>query len=312
MMYLFDPLVKSSLILLPALILIGCEKSPMESMPTVESKGIAVANYPLAYFSEVVTGGQIEVFFPVPEGEDPAFWQPDDDSVALFQQAQVILLNGADYSKWVKSVSLPQARLVNTSASFESELIDLENTITHRHGPEGEHSHGGKAFTTWLDFHQAALQLKSVTEAVMPLLPELERNEAQQRSAALVEGLVQLDSRLKDLGEKLRGKALLGSHPVYQYLARRYGLDMLELHWEPDADLKEGQLEELRETLKEHAAAVMIWENEPKKENVQVLSEMGIQSVIFNPCGNRPSEGDFLTVMKSNVDALENWVQGKD
>jgi zinc transport system substrate-binding protein len=45
----------------------------------------------------------------------------------------------------------------------------------------------------------------------------------------------------------------------------------------------------------------MIWEGEPLPESVAKLKEMGIESIVFDPCGNRPDEGDFLSVMKNNV-----------
>ena len=49
----------------------------------------------------------------------------------------------------------------------------------------------------------------------------------------------------------------------------------------------------------------MIWEGDPIKSAVDVLEAMDIQSAVFDPCGNVPTEGDFLTVMQQNVDNLE-------
>ena len=43
----------------------------------------------------------------------------------------------------------------------------------------------------------------------------------------------------------------------------------------------------------------------PIKSAVDVLEAMGIQSVVFDPCGNVPSEGDFLSVMQHNVTNIE-------
>ena len=56
----------------------------------------------------------------------------------------------------------------------------------------------------------------------------------------------------------------------------------------------------------EHPAAWMIWEGEPLPESVKRLEGMGIGSVVFDPCGNRPDQGDFLTVMKRNVENLRS------
>jgi zinc transport system substrate-binding protein len=49
----------------------------------------------------------------------------------------------------------------------------------------------------------------------------------------------------------------------------------------------------------------MIWEGNPIKEPVAKLKSMGINSLIFDPCGNVPVQGDFLSVMWKNVENLK-------
>jgi len=82
----------------------------------------------------------------------------DLGSLEKGKRADLIVLNGAGYAKWTAKVSLPLLRTVDTSKSFEDTLIAMTDEITHSHGPGGDHSHSGTAFTTWLDFSQAARQ----------------------------------------------------------------------------------------------------------------------------------------------------------
>jgi zinc transport system substrate-binding protein len=49
----------------------------------------------------------------------------------------------------------------------------------------------------------------------------------------------------------------------------------------------------------------MIWEGEPTPEIVARLEELGVESVVFEPCGNTPDSGDYLSVMQANVRNLE-------
>jgi zinc transport system substrate-binding protein len=56
----------------------------------------------------------------------------------------------------------------------------------------------------------------------------------------------------------------------------------------------------------------MIWEGEPKPESVAKLKAMGIDSIVYDPCGNRPETGDFLTVMKQNVKNLKEIFEAKN
>lgn len=294
------------------LMMSGCdEKKAEESGPVMvpATGGVAVVNYPLAYFAEVLLGGAMPVTFDAPGDEDPAFWQPDDAALERFQAAKVILLNGAGYSKWVDQVSLPEARVVDTSVLFEGQLIEVKEAVSHSHGPEGKHAHTGTAFTTWIDLEQAVKQLEAVKVALLSRVKVEERAGMEARAEELKGKLLALDARLLAVGKGLRGKALLGSHPVYQYLARRYQLNLREVHWEPEEVPGEEALEELKGILKEHPATVMLWEGEASKKSVALLKEMGIGSVIFDPCGNRPEEGDFLSVMEANVAGLEGLVK---
>ena len=95
------------------------------------------------------------------------------------------------------------------------------------------------------------------------------------------------------------------SHPVYDYLAQGYGLNAKSVHWEPDEVPDDRQLTELRNILKDHPAKWMIWEGEPVQESVESLKIMGIKSLVFDPCGNVPDNGDFLQVMRQNLENLK-------
>jgi zinc transport system substrate-binding protein len=50
----------------------------------------------------------------------------------------------------------------------------------------------------------------------------------------------------------------------------------------------------------------MVWEGDPLPATVAKLEELGLGSVVFDPCGNRPREGDFLGVMRGNIERLES------
>ena len=146
-----------------------------ESIVKSDKPIIAVTNYPLMYFAQRVVGDHASVIFPIPPDVDPAFWLPDVSGVLAFQSADIILLNGATYSKWLDKVSLPKRKLVNTSKAFQDQYLLIENLTTHRHGPQGEHAHAGVAFTTWLDFQQAIQQAEVILNAVIKLAPQHEK-----------------------------------------------------------------------------------------------------------------------------------------
>jgi len=263
-----------------------------------------VVNYPLQYFAERIGGEHINVVFPAPADVDPAYWMPDTPTITAYQQADLILLNGARYAKWINKVTLPQFRMVNTSAGFKDQYIESAEILTHSHGSEGQHAHESLAFTTWIDFNLAARQAKAIAEALSRKRPEL-KDTFQKNYQKLEQDLLKLDRDLKTLISKDPSRPLVVSHPVYDYFARRYGLNIKSVHWEPDETPANEQILELNRILKEHPAKWMVWEGEPMKETVERLLSIGVNSLVFNPCGNTPDQGDFLSVMRQNVDNLK-------
>lgn len=265
---------------------------------------VAVANYPLKYFAERLAADLIEVRFPAPADEDPAFWQPGDADVAVFQNAALILMNGATYSKWAEKVSLPASKLTDTSEGFKANFIEVKDSVTHSHGPGGEHSHSGTAFTTWIDFSQAIAQATAARAGLGRILPDAS-GQLDQSLKALADDLQKLDDRMKAVGKRMGGQPVVASHPVYQYWARRYGIHLQAVLWEPETVPDDRAMEDLKKILAAHPAKWMIWEGDPAKESTEKLKAIGVGSVVFDPCGNTPGSGDFLAVMKANVEAME-------
>jgi zinc transport system substrate-binding protein len=265
---------------------------------------IYVVNYPLKYFAERIAGDYAKVVFPAPAEEDPAYWKPDSRIIVEYQGADLILLNGANYAKWVRKATLPRSKMVNTSGKFKDQYITTEGVITHSHGPGGEHAHEALAFTTWIDLDLATKQAKAIADALSRKKPKL-RKTFEQNYAALDRALTTLDRDIKGIVSKHQSKPLVASHPVYDYFAKRYGLNMKSVHWEPDEVPSDRRWMELRNMLKAHPAKWMIWEGEPIKEPVEKLKSLGIQSLVFDPCGNVPDQGDFMSVMRQNVENLK-------
>ena len=266
---------------------------------------IYTVNYPLAYFTERIGGEHVKVVFPVPPDMDPAFWKTDDETVRQFQKADLIILNGAGYAKWTRTVSLPMLRMLDTSWAFKDNLIHIDSNVTHSHGPGGDHSHGGTAFTTWLDFSQAAMQAKAIYKALVRKLPA--QKEVLTKNFKKLQGdLLDLDKQMIAIRDRIAQLPLFASHPIYQYLALRYKMNIRMMMWEPDEDPGEREWQRLQEVSKDHPGKWMIWEGEPLAVSIENLEGMGISSTVFAPCMNRPESGDFLSVMQSNIENLQS------
>jgi len=265
---------------------------------------IYTVNYPLQYFAQRIAGEHAEVVFPAPRSTDPAFWTPNVQTVGAYQDADLILLNGANYAKWINKVSLPRRRLVNTSAGFAENYIDTGSGAEHSHGGGAAHAHAGVAFTTWLDLQQAVRQADSIRLAIIKKRPQL-KAEVDKKFAMLESDLLALDAELESIVSGNQNQALLASHPVYQYLARRYDVNLHSVVWEADEYPDQSQWITLENLAQTRDVKWMLWEGEPATESVEKLKQMGIASIVFDPCANAPAQGDFLSVMKNNLAELK-------
>lgn len=279
------------------------------SVAAADKFKVYTVNYPLAYFAERIGGEHVDVHFPVPADRDPAFWMPPIMVLSEYQQADLILLNGAGFAKWLDKVSMPRSRLVDTSRAFADDFIPIENAVTHSHGSEGEHSHTGTASTTWLDMQQAIKQAEAVAKALMRRLPE-KKEAIASNLEALKKELTVLNTELADLAKDGKVSGLLASHPRYQYLARRYNMEIRSQQWEAGEMPSEEQWAEVDKLLSESPASWMLWEKAPNPDAVAKLQALNIKSLIFDPLTNRPSEGDFISHMQENIERLRSALLG--
>jgi zinc transport system substrate-binding protein len=286
----------------------SCGTANTPNCTSSEKITVYVVNYPLQYFAERIGGEHVTVVFPAPPDGDPAYWRPNPQAISNYQSADLILLNGAKYAKWIDKVSLPRMRMVDTSGKFKDRYIISKELVTHSHGPEGEHAHESTAFTTWIDFDLASQQAKTIAAALSRKQPDLKAT-FEKNYAALEKDLLALDQEIKAVVSKNPSQPFVVSHPVYDYLSRRYGLNIKSLHWEPDEVPNNEQMAELQVMLAKHPAKWMIWEGDPLPESVEKLKSMDVSSLVFDPCGNKPDQGDFLTVMKQNIENLKKAFQ---
>lgn len=252
---------------------------------------VATTFYPTTYFSERIAGDLVKVKCPLPADADPIFWQPENASIQFFQKADLIVLNGAGFEKWVEVVSLPEAKVVDTALPFKDQWVKYKQIATHTHGPGGdEHAHEGLDGHTWLDPILAAEQAKAIFEAMAKRWPE--HTEALTKNhEALRSDLAELDIAWKAIKPPAK---LYASHPAYNYLAKRYGWSINNLDLDPEA---------IPDPLpKLPADATLLWESTPTDA---VREALGLkQQVTISPCETEEPGLDYLQRMQANIEAL--------
>lgn len=264
---------------------------------------VVVSTYPLEYFTTRMAGGMADIVFPVHPDASPARWRPQEGDLELLQDADLVLTNGATYEQWTQYVTLPGGRLRNTSAGFRDEYVIIPDAVRHHHGDGNWHTHDATASVTWLDPIQAIQQAASIRAALVELLPHGEE-EINRRHGELEEDLRQWHRQNLEALQPLRGVHLLSASHDFQYLARRYRLDVSFLSWATHLPLDEAAWEELDAVVADNPAQWLLWRGEPTEEARDGLGERGISIIALDIASHEPPEGDFLDAMAAIREAL--------
>jgi zinc transport system substrate-binding protein len=296
-------------VLLVGMLGTGCGKKVVYEEARTGKPVIYTTFYPTQYFAERIGGDLIDVVCPVPADEDAIFWMPDANVIQEYQAADLVVVNGAEFAKWVRKASLLESRVVDTAKPFTDDFISFEHATVHSHGKAGEHAHEGLDGHTWVDPVNAAIQADEIRKALVKRFPE-HGAVFEKGFAALARDMDALDRRLKTYQAAYKNQPLLASHPAYNYIAQRYGWNIVNLDLDPEEMPSDEAIQEIKTTLQKHPAKYLIWEAYPTKAIAdRMQEELGLTSIEFSPCELLSREDlaagkDYMTVMRDNLDNI--------
>lgn len=290
------------------LLLVGCFPAP--STPTTRPAAVAgpllvaTSFYPTSYFATRIGSDLIEVVCPLPEGQDPASWQPSDEALSIFQEADLVILNGAGFEGWAATASLPVGRVVNSSNVFSSRWLQKEG-MTHSHGPEGVPSGEALDGHTWLDPELAILQAREIHQALLRKLPG-DRALLAGNLLSLERDLMLLDEKLHSLPTSSENLSIIAAAPVYRYLAGNQSWKLISLDLDRQAPMVGASRLQVERAVQTASGRVLLWPRLPSAQMVEELRQaFGVHCVFFSPCAVDPGpQGDYISVMEANIEGL--------
>jgi zinc transport system substrate-binding protein len=293
----------------------GCSDAATQPEPSVagnERLSVVVTSLPLLQMTSAVAGDLADVTLIVPPSEASRTWNPSAEAVATMQSADLILISGAGYEPWRNRVSLPMSRVVDTASGYYSQFIRIPDVVTHQHGPDGEHSHAGTVWATWLDPQLAAAQLDRVAQELSKRDPA-HADQFRQNEIPMKSQLEQLDGRLVQLSEDCAKTdfRFLSDLPYYQYLTRRFDRPLTYLHWPDSGDpLSEDQRAKFQEFAADDPPIVLLIRANCTEDQRQFAGSQPVEVVSIDLDEQITDNSDGLVErMKSNVDNLESAIQ---
>lgn len=294
---------------------------PEQATSETQAKTMVVTSLVLKEFAETVADSAIQISLLTPADTPARLWRPKVADIRRLQSADRILLQGAGYEPWKDRITVAQSRIVESSARYPDQLIEIPDFVTHQHGPEGAHSHPGIVWSTWLDPELLASQLQQVTAACIELRPD-QKAEFETRSARLSLEIDALDRQLESLKAALSSSTastsgqqqLLSDEPYALYLGRRIGLKITYLNWpEPPEPLSDEQKQKLSELVSRSAGPqtkVILIRNDRRAEDVEFAKSVGLRVVTIDLCEKMSdTSGSLIVRMKQNLDRLQDALQ---
>jgi zinc transport system substrate-binding protein len=287
----------------------GCESSQEKAVSPIKKPSelrIVVTSQPLLELTQAIAGDHAEVERVFPNGRTPRLWRPLRRDGQALQAASLILFSGSGYEPWKDRLSLPVSRIADTSAGYADLLITVPDAVTHRHGPEGEHSHAGLIWATWLDPDLLAAQVTSCRSALSRLLPDKDANFAAT-AAKLNARIVEITQRLKDLKTRVPSAEfrLLSDGPQALYLTRRLGCQLTYLHWDEDPELADHERQELAKAIQSNAdARIFLMTGRASDVQEDFIRKSGLLPVRIDLCETAAKDLSVLDRLEANLDRL--------
>ena len=156
----------------------------------------------------------------------------------------------------------------------------------------------------WLNPRLAERQVVEIERIAAELYPE-DETWIHQQSLSLQAELEELDRAFQSAISRLTTRQGLASHPVYAYFAARYDLSIRSMHWEPGVVPSPEEWDSFDAALDLHPTRWMLWEGEPGAKTREQLETRGVKPIVLPTAVDLPSEGDFLSIMRGSVAAIE-------
>jgi zinc transport system substrate-binding protein len=257
-------------------------------LPRSGEHTVVTSFYPLYFIAESVAGRYNHVVDLTPPGVEPHEYE-----LTVRQVAQVDLARVGFYEKGV-APSVDQA-MANDSPEH---VLDVSDVVRL----DGDDPH----------FWQDPTRMAEATQAFTATIANADPAHAsyyRDRGRRLVRDLEALDASYARTLGSCRIRTVVVSHDAFEYLARRYHVDVVPIAGlEPDAEPSLQRLHDLSGLIRERGVTTVFFETLASPALARSLAaDVGIHSAVLDPIEGLTSadaHATYLTLMRRNLAAL--------
>ena len=278
--------MRTSLILAAAsLLLAGCGGSGTESTGDAGLPVIA-SHYPVEYLVEQVGGDLVDVEMLTSPGTEPHDLELSPQQVGQVQQADAVF--------YIEGF---QPAVDQAIGEAEGTVVDLAAGLPLR--AEGTDPH------IWLD----PVLMRQMAGTVADTLAAADPANAQTYQTnkdTLDAQLVSLDREWSERTQNCQIRTMVVSHEAFGYLADQYGFDQKGIAGlSPDSEPSAAAIAELATFVRDNGVTTVYTETLVDPAVAQtVAAEAGARTATLDPLEGPPTDGDYLTAMRTNLDTV--------
>jgi zinc transport system substrate-binding protein len=260
------------------------------------SPQVIAAFYPLEFAAERVGGGKVNVESLTPSGVEPHDLELSSDQIRELAGADLVVYLGEGFQPAVEDA------LAGLDASRQFDALEGKDLLQDVEGEAGE---TGADPHVWLDPNILATIADQLGARLTDLYPE-GADLFEENTKQLQRDLMRLDREYSTGLEHCGSREFVTSHEAFGYLAARYDLEQVSIAGiDPEAEPSPQRMAEVVSFVNEHHVKTIFFEELAPPDIAETLArETGAQTEVLSPLETRPETGDYLDVMRSNLDLL--------
>ncbi len=270
-------------------------------LPKSGEHTVVASFYPLYFIAERVAGRYNDVVDLTPPGVEPHEYELTVRQVAEIDNARV-----GFYERGV-APSIDQA-MDNDSPDHALDVTSVVPLAAPVAGSGVEHTSDDKDPHFWQD----PTLMAEATRAFVSTMAEADPAHAayyRAQGRRLVRDLGRVDAAYRRTLANCRVDTIVVSHDAFEYLARRYGVDVVPIAGlEPDAEPSLQRLHDLADLIRDRGVTTVFFETLASPDLAESLAgDVGVSSAVLDPIEGLSSDdpdATYLTLMRQNLAAL--------
>jgi zinc transport system substrate-binding protein len=239
----------------------------------------------------------------LPPGASPHTYELRPSDLVKADKATAVIIGGKNLDDWAFKFT-SKNRFVLLSLIPENRLLYLESRTEIQHFKD-DHSHAGVDPHFWTD----PLVVQSLLDSLCSLLCATNEKDCityRHNEKKFSNHLDSLNQALTDYLKPVENKAVMLSHPFFNYFLKRYGIRIAgSVEFSPGTEPTPREIQKMIGMIKKQNVAAILVHFQLPDRAARILAEAaGIKVLVLDPNGGRPGRMTYDELLWYNAEII--------